>query len=76
MKGTLGGRHLIERTLDECVRSVDRLINRVDEMGEREMVKHISQLKANVELYQFMTGIEDSIEAVKEIFKKEEPTEE
>lgn len=65
---TLGGRSLIEHTLNQCVRSVYKLTNDVETMGEREMIAAITELKANLQMYQHLTGIDASIEAIKQMF--------
>jgi predicted MPP superfamily phosphohydrolase len=66
-----GVQFLVKQTKDICKNSIDLLANTYAEKSESELKAICATLKANLNIYQIITGVEKEIEALDEILKED-----
>ena len=63
---------LIEATKSVVIGTLDELANSYKDKSRDDLVSLCARLQANLNLYQLLTGIDDQLEAIKELMKQKE----
>lgn len=68
---TDGGKYVSDTAKDVVLNTVQLISNSYQEKSHTELIALCAKLSANLSLFQLLTGIEDQIEAIKELFKEQ-----
>jgi hypothetical protein len=72
MTESSGGKYLIEMSKKATMYNIENIANSYQMLNHEELVTKCARLKANLDMYQLLTGVEDQIKAIDELLKAEQ----
>lgn len=68
---TAGGLYIKNTTKDVVVNTIANIVNNYKTLPHQELIALCSSLNANLSMYQLLTGVEDQIESIKQVYETE-----